>query len=74
MTTAKDRLDNVRAEIDRVLSKGQRLRKGDREVQRAELASMRILEEQYAKQAAREAMALNGRPRVSRLYHGGKGI
>lgn len=74
MTTAKERLDNVRAEIDRVLSQGQRLRKGDREVQRAELASMRILEEQYAKQAAREATALNGRPRVSRLYHVGKGI
>lgn len=74
MTTAQQRLDNVRAEIDRVLSQGQRLRKGDREVQRAELASMRILEEQYAKQAAREATALNGRPRVSRLYHGGKGI
>ena len=74
MTTAKERLDNVRAEIDRVLRQGQRLRKGDREVQRAELASMRILEEQYAKQAAREATALSGRPRISRLYHGGKGI
>ncbi|MBX9762871.1 MAG: hypothetical protein K2Y24_07565 [Pseudomonadaceae bacterium] len=74
MTTAQERLDSVRAEIDEVLSKGQRLRKGDREVQRAELASLRMLEEQYAKQAGREAAAKNGRPRVTRLYHGGKGI
>jgi len=74
MTTAQERLDNVRAEIDEVLRKGQRLRKGDREVQRAELASLRMLEEQYAKQAGREAAAKNGRPRIARLYHGGKGI
>ncbi|MEG4315366.1 hypothetical protein U8L64_10185 [Pseudomonas sp. FIP_A4] len=74
MTTAQQRLDSVRAEIDEVLRKGQRLRKGDREVQRAELASLRMLEEQYARQAAREASNSKPRSRISRLYHGGKGI
>ena len=74
MTTAQQRLDSVREQIDEVLRKGQRLRKGDREIQRAELASLRMLEEQYAKRARQEQAAHSGRSRVSRLYHGGKGI
>jgi hypothetical protein len=72
MSTAQQRLDGVRAQIDEVLKKGQRMRKGDRELQRAELASLRMLEAEYAKQAAREAAS--GRSRIIRLSHGGKGI
>lgn len=74
MSTAQQRLDGVRAQIDEVLKKGQRMRKGDRELQRAELASLRALEAEYAREAAREAAAKSGRGRITRLYHGGKGI
>lgn len=74
MTTAQERLDKVRHQIDEVMEKGQRVRSGDRQVDRAELASLRMLEEQYAKQAARDSVRQAGRPRVTRLYHGGKGI
>ena len=74
MSTAQQRLDSVRAQIDEVLQKGQRMRKGDRELQRAELASLRMLESEYIKQSSREAAANSGRSRVTRLYHGGKGI
>lgn len=72
MSTAQQRLDGVRAQIDEVLKKGQRMRKGDRELQRAELASLRMLEAEYIKQASREAST--GRSRIIRLGHGGKGI
>lgn len=74
MSTAQQRLDGVRAQIDEVLKKGQRMRKGDRELQRAELASLRMLEAEYVKQAARENASKAGRSRTVRLYHGGKGI
>ena len=74
MTTAQQRLDGVRSQITEVLEQGQRTRKGDRELQRAELASLRMLEAEYAKQAHREAAANSGRGRVTRLRHGGKGI
>lgn len=65
MTEAQQRLAEVRASISQILASGQRIRKGDREVQRAELASLRILEEQYAKQVNQEAAALRGRNRIS---------
>lgn len=74
MTTAQERLDGVRSQIAEVLEQGQRTRKGDRELQRAELASLRMLEVEYAKQAHREAATSSGRSRVTRLRHGGKGI
>lgn len=74
MSTAQQRLTEVRAAIKDILEKGQSVRKGDRQVDRAQLASLRILEEQYAKQAALEVTATSTRPRISRLYSRGKGI
>lgn len=74
MSTAQQRLDEVRAAIRDILSKGQSVRKGDRQVDRAQLASLRVLEELYAEDASREAAATSKRPRQVRLYSGGKGI
>jgi len=74
MSTAQQRLDDVRASIKDILEKGQSVRKGDRQVDRAQLASLRMLEEQYAEQAALEQAALARRPRISRLFTRGKGI
>ena len=69
MSEAQQRLADVRASIKDILDNGQSVRKGDRQLDRAQLASLRMLEEQYAKQAA-----AGGRPRVTRLYSRGKGI
>ncbi|WP_060482048.1 hypothetical protein [Pseudomonas sp. NBRC 111119] len=67
MTEAEQRLAEVRAAISAVLKNGQRLRRADREVQLAELNSLRLLEKQYADQVALEqaARARRGRNRVS---------
>lgn len=72
MATAQQRLDEVRAAISDILKKGQSVRKADRQIDRAQLASLRMLEEQYATQAEQEARA--GRPRQVRLYSRGKGV
>ncbi len=72
MSTAQQRLDEVRAAISDILAKGQSVRKGDRQIDRAQLASLRMLEAEYAGQAAREAGT--GRPRQIRLYSKGKGV
>lgn len=75
MSSAQQRLDEVRA-LDqghprkRAIGSG----KGDRQLDRAQLASLRMLEEQYVKQAAQEVVAGSVRPRISRLYSRGKGI
>lgn len=74
MSNAQQRLDDVRAAIKDILEKGQSIRKGDRQVDRAQLASLRILEEQYVDQAAKEIAASSTRPRISRLFSRGKGI
>lgn len=74
MSEAQQRLEDVRASIKDILENGQSVRKGDRQLDRAQLASLRMLEEQYAKQAAAEQAAARGRPRVTRLYSRGKGI
>lgn len=74
MSTAQQRLAEVRASIKDVLENGQSMRKGDRQLDRAQLASLRILEEQYAKAAALEVAAASTRPRITRLYSRGKGI
>ncbi len=74
MSTAQQRLAEVRASIKDVLENGQSMRKGDRQLDRAQLASLRILEEQYAKAAAQEIAGASTRPRVTRLYSRGKGI
>ncbi|WP_043309552.1 hypothetical protein [Pseudomonas sp. ML96] len=71
MATAQQRLDEVRAAINDILTKGQSVRKGDRQIDRAQLASLRMLEEQYAADAARESAV--GRRRQVRLYSSGKG-
>lgn len=68
MTEAQQRLADVRAGIKAILEKGQRMRKGDREVQRAELASLRVLEAQIAKEVANEQAALMGRGRSRITY------
>lgn len=74
MSSAQQRLDEVRASIKDILENGQSVRKGDRQLDRAQLASLRMLEEQYVKQAAQEVVAGSSRPRISRLYSRGKGI
>lgn len=70
MTDAQQRLAEVRAAISRVLKNGQRLRRQDREVQLAELNSLRLLEKQYADEVAREQAALLGRGRNRVSYVG----
>lgn len=67
MTEAEQRLAEVRAAISAVLKNGQRLRRADREIQLAELNSLRLLEKQYADQVALEqaARARHGRNRIS---------
>ncbi|MBC3436072.1 hypothetical protein HU735_11680 [Pseudomonas sp. BW16M2] len=70
MTDAQKRLAEVRAAISRVLKNGQRLRRQDREVQLAELSSLRMLEKQYADEVAREQAALLGRGRNRVSYVG----
>lgn len=70
MTDAQQRLAEVRAAISAVLKTGQRLRRADREVQLAELNSLRLLEKQYAEQVACEQAALKGRGRSRVSYVG----
>ncbi len=74
MSTAQQRLNDVRAAIKAVLETGQSIRFEGRQVDRAQLASLRVLEELYAEDASREAAATSKRPRQVRLYSGGKGI
>ncbi|MBD9609485.1 hypothetical protein ABH908_004580 [Pseudomonas frederiksbergensis] len=63
MTDAQQRLAEVRAAISDVLKKGQRLRRADRELYRAELNSLRLLEQQYAKEVTLEQAQQQGRGR-----------
>lgn len=57
MTEAQQRLTDVRAAIQDILTKGQSVRKDGRELRRADLASLRMLEAQYAQAAAAEESA-----------------
>lgn len=68
MTEAQQRLADVRAGIKAILDGGQRVRRGDREVQRAELASLRMLETQLTRDVANEQAALAGRGRSRITY------
>lgn len=68
MTEAQQRLADVRAGIKAILEKGQRVRKGDREMQRAELATLRMLEAQVLKDVAQEQLLLRGRGRSRISY------
>lgn len=63
MTDAQKRLADVRASITQILNSGQRIRKADREVQRAELAQLRDLETQYLADVNRETVRTAGRGR-----------
>ncbi|MCY1200456.1 hypothetical protein D9M72_118860 [compost metagenome] len=62
-TEAEQRVARIQASIDEVLSKGQRFRKGDRQLDRAELASLRMLLAQAQEEVARERAALAGKGR-----------
>ncbi|WP_085653335.1 hypothetical protein [Pseudomonas sp. R26(2017)] len=70
MTDAQQRLAEVRAAISAVLKTGQRLRRADREIQLAELNSLRLLERQCAADVAAEQAALQGRGRNRVSYMG----
>lgn len=61
MSTAQQRLAEVRAAIKDVLEKGQSIRKDGREYRRADLASLRMLESQYARDAAAERTGTRNR-------------
>jgi hypothetical protein len=74
MSSAQQRLAEVRASIKDILENGQSVRKGDRQLDRAQLASLRMLEDQYVKQASQEIAAESKRPRITRLYSRGKGV
>lgn len=70
MTEAQQRLAEVRAAISAVLKNGQRLRRQDRELQLAELNSLRQLERQYVADVAAEQAAQKGRGRNRIAYAG----
>lgn len=69
MTTAQDRLAEVRRCISEVLQYGQSVRKDGRELKMADLSSLQQLEKQYAQQAQHEANTARRRPR-NRVYYG----
>lgn len=69
MTTATSRLAEVRRCISEVMQYGQSIRKDGREVRMADIASLRMLEQQYAKAAAIEARSIGRKPR-NRVYYG----
>lgn len=63
ITEARIRLDEVRAAISKIVNGAQSVRFGDRQVNRAELTSLRLLEQQYAKEVASEEARRTGRGR-----------
>lgn len=67
-TETQQRLAECRAAIKSILENGQRVRKADREVQYAELAALRALENTLATEAAAEQARLTrGRNRIRYL-------
>lgn len=73
MTEAQQRLADVRAAIHDILTKGQAITKDGRKLERAQLASLRMLESQYVADAGQESALSGRRSRVCRLYPAGKG-
>lgn len=69
MTTAQERLAEVRRCISEVLQYGQSVRKDGREVRMADLASLRLLEKQYAAEAQAQQSFVKRRPR-NRVFYG----
>lgn len=74
MSTAAQRLAEVRQSISDILKFGQSVQKDGRKLERAELASLRMLEKEYIEQATREAVAAQPRSKQIRLSHRGKGV
>lgn len=74
MSTAAQRLAEVRQSISDILKFGQSVQKDGRKLERAELASLRMLEQEYIAQATREAGAAQPRSKQIRLSHRGKGV
>lgn len=69
MTTAQERLAEVRRSISEVLQYGQSVRKDGRELRMADLASLQRLEKQYAAEAQAQQSLSKRRPR-NRVYYG----
>ncbi|WP_268797526.1 hypothetical protein [Pseudomonas huanghezhanensis] len=65
MTEAQQRLADVRMAIEKVLKGGQIVRYGERQVTRADLATLRNLESDYAAAASAEGNKSRGRNRIS---------
>jgi len=70
ISEARRRLEEVRAAISRIVNGAQSVRYGERQVVRAELESLRRLEEQYAREVAAEDARLAGRGRNRITYLG----
>lgn len=70
LEAARQRLARVREAIDKILSGAQSVRYGERQVTRAELASLRMLEQQYAQDVATEENRASGRGRNRITYLG----
>lgn len=67
-TEARLRLDEVRAAISRIVNGAQSTRLGERQVNRADLNSLRLLEQQYAQEVAAEESRARGRGRNRITY------
>lgn len=74
MSPAEQRLAEVRESISDILKYGQSVRKGDRTLERADLAALRQLELQCVEQVGLERNATRRSPKQIRLSHGGKGV
>lgn len=68
--TYTDRLAGVREAIDKILSGSQAWRFGDRHYTRADLGTLERMERYYARMAAKERSAANGRGRNRIRYIG----
>ena len=69
MSTAEKRLADVRTSINEVLTYGQWIQKDGRVLRLADLASLRMLERQYAQAVAAENKSAQRKPR-NRVYYG----
>lgn len=69
MPTAANRLADVRASIKEVLTYGQSIQKDGRVLKLADLNALRLLEKQYARDAATESSSAQRKPR-NRVYYG----
>lgn len=70
ISEARRRLEEVRSAISRIVNGAQSVRYGERQVNRADLESLRRLEEQYAREVAAEDARLIGRGRNRITYLG----